>query len=197
MLAIPHVPQAAGADAAPVELSVQETDGRYTVAARFAVPGSTEASIAVLTDYERIPAFMPGVKTSFVRERSAGRAVIEQDAVSRFLFFSKRVHLVLEVRQEGGTIRFRDLSGESFTHYEGGWRVSDVDGNTLVPYELSATPAFAVPASVLRRLLKRDSAAMVAQLRREIARRAAGPQPRYTAPRPQCSPQSSSSMTSN
>jgi hypothetical protein len=29
----------------------------------------------VLTDYERIPQFMPGVKTSVVRERAADRVV--------------------------------------------------------------------------------------------------------------------------
>jgi hypothetical protein len=60
------------------------------------------------------------------------------------LFFSKRVHLLLEIRQEGGTIRFRDLAAESFTRYKGTWRVSTERGKALVGYERSAAPAFAV-----------------------------------------------------
>ena len=121
--------------------------------------------------------FMPGVKTSIVRERNRDRVLVEQDALSKFLLFSKRVHLLLEVRQEGRCIRFRDIAGVSFTRYEGGWQVTDDHGTTVVSYELTAAPAFAVPAPVLRRLFKRDSAEMVTQLRREIARLA-----RYTAP---------------
>jgi hypothetical protein len=58
------------------------------------------------------------------------------------LFFSKRVHLLLEIHQEGGTIRFRDLAAESFTRCEGKWRVSTERGKALVGYELSAAPAF-------------------------------------------------------
>ena len=167
------VPQllSARADDVPLRLSVLEEDGLYTVTAQFEVEGSPETVIAVLTDYERIPEFMPGVKTSVVRERGIGRAVIEQDAISKFLFFSTRVHLLLEIRQEGGTIRFRDLAAESFTRYEGTWRVTTERGKVLVWYELSAAPAFAVPGYVLRRLFRRDSAEMATQLRREIARR--------------------------
>jgi hypothetical protein len=194
MLVVPHATQATRADGTPVELSVEKNDGLYAVTARFPVQGSTDTAIAVLTDYERIPAFMPGVKTSVVRVRSAERVVLEQDAIARFLVFSRRVHLVLDVRQEGNTIRFRDLAGGSFTRYEGSWRVFSDDGQTLVAYELSAAPAFPVPESILRRLLKRDSALMVTQLRREIERRSIEPGRRSTAP--DCSQPSSSPTTS-
>ena len=51
---------------------------------------------------------MPDVRTSSVLERGDGRAVIEQEAVAHFMMFSKRVHLVLEVQEEAGSIRFRD-----------------------------------------------------------------------------------------
>ena len=68
---------------------------------------------------------MPGVTTSIVRERSGGRVIVEQEAVSRMMMFSKRVFLLLEVHAEGNTIRFRDAGGRSFSCYEGQWRVSD------------------------------------------------------------------------
>lgn len=184
------LPRAATMEDQPLQLSVIEDGGLYTVSARFVVAGTADTAVAVLTDYERIPEFMPGVKTSVVRERKGDRVLVEQHALSKFLLFSKRVHLLLEVRQNGRSIRFRDVAGDSFTRYEGHWQVSEDHGRTVVSYQLTAAPAFAVPGTLLRRLLKRDSGDMVTQLRREIARRA-----RYTAPA--CSPASSSLTTSN
>jgi carbon monoxide dehydrogenase subunit G len=170
LLAVPQHPAAASADDASSQVSVREEDGLYTVAARFRVDAPPQAVLAVLTDYERIPAFMPGVKSSVVLERHDGHVVVEQDAVSRFMFFSKRVHLMLEVQQEAGVIRFRDRSAASFSRYEGSWHVSPDQGSSLVSYDLVASPSFTVPRALLSRLLKRDSAEMITQLRVEIAR---------------------------
>jgi hypothetical protein len=85
---------------------------------------------AVLTDYEQIPRFTPGVKTSTVLERGVGSAVVEQEATSRLMMFSKTVHLVLEIREGTNTLRFRDRSGRSFTRYEGCGRLSGAGGGT-------------------------------------------------------------------
>jgi hypothetical protein len=48
--------------------------------------------------------------------------------------------------------------------------VTDDNGQTLVAYDLTAAPSFSVLGALLSRLLKRDSAAMIMQLRREIGR---------------------------
>ncbi|MEO6213230.1 MAG: SRPBCC family protein [Vicinamibacterales bacterium] len=154
-------------------LRVSETAGVYTVAATFNVPEMPDDVIAVLTDYEQIPRFMPGVRTSLVRERANGRAVVEQEAVSKMAMFSKRVHLVLEVQEHSGGITFLDRCGKSFTRYDGAWRVTRKGNVTAIVYELTADPAFDVPEFVLTRLLRRDSAKMIEQLQREIARRTA------------------------
>jgi ribosome-associated toxin RatA of RatAB toxin-antitoxin module len=169
-MALAQHPRAATADDLSAQLSVREENGVYTVAARFPVDGPAERAVSVLTDYERIPQFMPGVKTSIVRERQDGRIVIEQEAVARFMVFSKRVHLLLEVQQHGAIIRFRDLYGESFTRYEGTWHVTEEEGRTVVAYDLTAAPSFKVPGALLSRVLKRDSTEMIKQLRLEIAR---------------------------
>jgi hypothetical protein len=69
-LGLSQDPQAASAEDVAAQVSVRETSGVYTVAARFRVEGSADTALAVLTDYERIPQFMPGVKTSvFVSAR--------------------------------------------------------------------------------------------------------------------------------
>ena len=140
--------------------------------ARFRVPEPTTVALAVLTDYEGIPRFMPDINTSVVLERTDGRAIIQQEAVSRVLLFSKRIHLVLEIDEGANTLRFNDRCGRSFARYEGIWRVSDRNGMTEIQYELVAQPSFDVPEFVLKRLLKRNSEQMIEQLQREIAGRA-------------------------
>ena len=63
----------AAAGAAPrgePRVDVTEADGVYTVSATFAVAESLHDVVAVLTDYDRIPKFMPDVQVSKVLERS-------------------------------------------------------------------------------------------------------------------------------
>jgi ribosome-associated toxin RatA of RatAB toxin-antitoxin module len=163
------------ANAQNSQVTVRQEAGVYTVAATFDVPQRMSIAVAVLTDYEQIPRFMPEVRTSHVVERGDDYAIVEQDAVARFMMFSKSVHLVLEVTQDGGSIRFRDRYGKSFSRYEGIWRISERDGHTAITYELSATPSFDVPDFLLKHLLKRDATRMIERLQAEIAARAARP----------------------
>ena len=137
-------------------------------------PQSSAVAQDVLTDYEAIPRFMPDVRSSRIVERRAASIVVEQEAVARVLFFSRRIHLLLEVHAEPGRIRFRDHCGQSFTRYEGVWTLSEREGHAVVTYELLARPAFDVPEFLLTRLLKRDADRMIGRLQTEIAARAAG-----------------------
>jgi carbon monoxide dehydrogenase subunit G len=152
-------------------VTVREERGVYSVAARFQVPQSTALALAVLTDYEQIPRFMPGVETSIVLERASGLVIVEQEAVSHLMMFSKRVHLVLEITEGADTVRFRDRSGRSFVRYEGTWRLCEENGQTVILYKLTAEPSFDVPQFLLKRLLRRDAGQMIDGLRREIAAR--------------------------
>jgi ribosome-associated toxin RatA of RatAB toxin-antitoxin module len=152
-------------------VTVREEQGVYTVTARFLVAQSPSVALTVLTDYEQIPRFMPDVRASTVRERGSGWAVVEQEAVSAFMMFSKHVHLILEIEERPDALIFRDRCGRSFSRYEGTWRLSPQDGKTSITYELVAEPSFDLPGFMLKRLLRRDSTQMIDRLRREIAAR--------------------------
>jgi carbon monoxide dehydrogenase subunit G len=172
-VALPGAQLAATADPGlESQVTVREDRGVYSVAAEFLVPQPPAAALAVLSDYEQIPRFMPDVQRSVVLERTPGRLIVEQEAVSRLMMFSKKVHLVLEVTEDRNTLRFRDRCLKSFTSYEGSWQAVERDGGAAVSYKLTATPAFDVPEFILRRLLKRDSTRMIEGLKREIASRA-------------------------
>jgi hypothetical protein len=172
---------AAGGQPGPV--SVRGERGVYRVAASFVTAQPAAVAHAVLTDYERIPDYMPDVRSSRVLERGTGRAVVEQEAVARVLFFSKQVRLVLDVQEAPAAIHFRDRSGASFVRYEGAWMLREEDGRAIVDYQLLAQPGFDVPEFILTRLLKRDAGRMIERLQAEIAARAARPAPGGTATR--------------
>ena len=155
-------------------ISVVETGGDFQVSARFVVPESPEVVRAVLTDYPAIPRFMPDVRTSVVVDRGDRTARVEQEAVSKFMWFSKTVHLVLDVDEGNEVIAFRDRCTRSFRRYEGSWTMTRQGELTELTYQLAARPAFSVPGFVLRKLLNRDAVVMVDRLRTEIRARGAG-----------------------
>ena len=156
-----------------LSLSVEQTGkGTYVVNAAFEVAAPPEVVRAVLTDYENIARYLPGIRRSIVHERTSGRVRVEQEAVSRYLLFSKTVHLLLDVREEPDVIAFRDECGRSFTRYEGSWRLTAQGEKTAIVYRLTAQPAFDVPEFMVGRVLNRDAADMIKHLRAEIARRA-------------------------
>lgn len=156
------------ARSADQQIAVTEKDGTYEVRATFVVSRPLSTVTAVLTDYVRIPHYMPEVRTSQLLERQDDRAVVEQEAVAKFLMFSKRIHLVLEVQETPQTIAFHDQCGQSFERYEGAWSMVDVHDETKISYRLTATPRFDVPNWLLSRLLKRDAVEMIERLRAEI-----------------------------
>ena len=171
LVALSRSATAGADDGVDHDVSVREHSGVYTVAARFQVPQAPAVAVAVLTDYEQVPRFMPDVKTSIVRGRFPGGVIVEQEAVARVMMFSRRVHLMLEVRIDPDVIRFRDSCRRSFMKYEGAWRLAQVDGRTEITYELAARPNFDVPQFLLTRLLKRDARQMIDRLRGEMAAR--------------------------
>lgn len=154
------------------QVTVQASAGVYHVAASFSVTAAPAVALAVLTDFERIPKFMPDMTASNVIERGADGTLVEQEAIARFMMFSKRVHLKLRVNERDGTIRFRDECGQSFARYEGLWKITSKEGRTGIEYQLGAQPKFDVPAFVLTRLMKRDALQMMQRLQAEISSRA-------------------------
>jgi ribosome-associated toxin RatA of RatAB toxin-antitoxin module len=164
-------------DAAPQAPSVSVRElgaGTYVVAATFEVPHPSSIARDVLTDYANIPRFVPDVRRSVVLERDGGTTRVEQEAVSKFLMFSKTVNLRLAILEEGGRISFVDECGRSFTRYAGSWQLTQEDGFTRVVYELTAQPAFEVPDFLVARVLGRDAKDMIERLRNEMNRRASG-----------------------
>lgn len=129
---------------------------RYELEGRFTAPVSRETAWAVLTDYANIPAFVPSMRHSRIKERVEGSTLLEQESVGTAFIFSHTVRVLLKVREEPlQRISFQDTANLCFESYEGEWRLEDAPGEgTAVAYRLKvvegpALPRF-VPKSVVR-----------------------------------------------
>lgn len=168
------LPALAGADQAEATV-VRDAEGVYRVTAAFTLPANMATVFATLTDYAAIPRYVPEIRVSQVLEHGSGRAVVAQESVARFLMFSRRLHLLLDVHEAPDAIRFVDRSGRSFSLYEGAWLMSQAGTGTKVGYELAARPTFAVPEFLLRKLMSRDATVMIGRMKAEIATRSRTP----------------------
>jgi ribosome-associated toxin RatA of RatAB toxin-antitoxin module len=145
----------------------------YELEGSFAVDSSPEAAWAVLTDYEHIQEFVPSVQSSRVLSRYENGAFLEQCFAGSVLFFSHKVTLALQVREDPlKKIAFEDTAHRDFILYAGEWRISASPGGCVVQYSLKAEPSFSVPPFLARRAFKRNVLSLLQNIRREIMRRA-------------------------
>jgi ribosome-associated toxin RatA of RatAB toxin-antitoxin module len=156
---------------APPSVSVRLHDGAYEIAAEFDVNRSLATVRSVLTDYEHIPRFLPQVERSVVLERTGEGAVVEQEAVTQLMMFSKRMHLILDIREAPDALVFTDTCGRSFVRYEGSWRLREEAGRTFVQYRLLAQPRFDAPDWLIGRVMKRDASRTIERIQAEIGKR--------------------------
>lgn len=111
-----------------------------------------------LTDYEKLPQFVPGihrVRVLETREEAGGQhLVVEQAGELRFLFFSRRVAVLLDVQQQPRSrvdaralprppVRGSDES--SLQHFEGTYTLRPIPGGVRLGYRARFEPEFKLP----------------------------------------------------
>jgi Polyketide cyclase / dehydrase and lipid transport len=163
---------ARGARAADVAVEVDEADGAYRVRGAFIVAAPRDVVWSVLTDYAKIGKFVSSVRSSTVERQCCGRSVVTQSAVGGFFPFRRTMHVVLDVRETGGTrITFRDLAKHDFRRYSGQWVIARDSAVTSVAYALDALPRAAMPHALGRGVLSRSARDLLTQVRDEMVRR--------------------------
>jgi carbon monoxide dehydrogenase subunit G len=165
---------AAGAAAQDVSIETRrrgealEIEGRARLAAPIAV------AWAVLTDYERLPDFIPGIRSSRVVSRDGATLVLEQAGQVSALFFSLPVEARLAVVETPyQSIASRGLSG-SFRSMQGRYDLRAVDGAIELRYSGTIVPETWMPAFLGDGLLAAHVDRQFRALATEIARRATG-----------------------
>lgn len=129
---------------------------------------------AVLTDYEALPSFVPGLVRSQVLRRAAQEVVVEQESRAGFLFFSQSVHLTLRIDEHPyAAIDIALLHGD-LRRFDAHWTLSEtvehgVPG-TRIHYRGELTPQFMLPPligdAIVRANVRQTVDATVAEIER-------------------------------
>jgi hypothetical protein len=144
------------------------------VRARATLTAQPALAWEVLTDYEALPRFIPGMLRSSVRRREGQRIIVEQSGEARYLFFSFPIEVRLEVSETPHhLVVSRALSG-NLRRMNGRYELQPAPGGgLLLRYTGEIEPAFSLPPLIgvvaLRRSVEEQFTAMVAEIERRAA----------------------------
>jgi carbon monoxide dehydrogenase subunit G len=146
------------------------------------VAASQQLAFAVLTDYDSMSRFLPGMLSSKAVARDARTAVVEQTADEGVLFFKQRVTARLAIEEfPPNRLTIRSLGG-SFKELSGLYVLTRKGDRTLIEYSARFIPAFELPPVggmfVVQHSLERHLEGLAAEMaRRNKQGDAAAPQP--------------------
>ncbi len=164
----------AGLAADPVSLDLREKGGTFDIRGVFAVNADPSVVWEVLTDYHHIPKFVGSLKKSFIdQDLGPYHFLLEQEFEGGFLFFTKKVRVVLDVHETWQqTILFTDTDRKDFSIYQGSWNLRPGANNGLeIEYQLTAKQNFDAPFA--GDFMKGGVKELLDAVRREILRRQA------------------------
>jgi ribosome-associated toxin RatA of RatAB toxin-antitoxin module len=150
------------AEDAHVEVAVKRVDVEgqqvFDVTASGVVKAAPAAVWKILTDYERMPEFVPDLERTKILSRAGNKATIEQFGRARFLFFSREIHLVVQVVEEPSSVIDIHLVTGDMKVYRCRWEIVPVPetGGTRINYSGKMVPKFYVPGMLGSNIVRRD-----------------------------------------
>jgi ribosome-associated toxin RatA of RatAB toxin-antitoxin module len=157
----------------PIEQVIERLPGSTRrLAAQLALPLGLDAVWAVLTDYERLPDFIPNLERSSLVERRGDVVVLEQVGSQRFvgLRFTASVRLQLQERRDQGVLDFEMLAGD-FRRFQGTWTVQEDAKGVRLRYELTVQACVGMPIGLIEQRLQEDLASNLRAVALEALRR--------------------------
>jgi ribosome-associated toxin RatA of RatAB toxin-antitoxin module len=172
LLAVQAAPGRAAED---LSVEAERRGERVDVRARALIAAPVAVVWGVLTDYEHLPRFIPGLAKSVVRSRDGGQLLVEQSGEARFLIFSFPIEVQLEVTERPPQwISSRAVAG-NVRRMSGRYEIQpDVEhGTVLLRYAGEIEPDFKLPpligVAALRSTAAEQFTAMVAEIERRAA----------------------------
>ncbi|HEY1287301.1 MAG TPA: SRPBCC family protein [Burkholderiales bacterium] len=166
-----HAAVALGAD--DLWVDVDRDGSTFTVSAVATVAAPISTVWQVLTDYDNLPRFIPGLSRSTVEARSANRVVVEQKGEARFLVFSYPIEVRLEVLESPtDSIVSRAIEG-NLKRMQGRYELRKGAGGIRLRYSGELEPDFRLPPIIgtlaVRAMVEEQFGAMVAEIERRAA----------------------------
>jgi ribosome-associated toxin RatA of RatAB toxin-antitoxin module len=114
----------------------------------------------VLTDYERLPDFVPALRSSQRISRSEDAIILKQESDFGYLFLSQRIHLLLRVTEHPYSAIDVALVSGDMKHYVARWELApetrDGVNGTRITFSGQIEPDLSIPSPLGRLLIKRD-----------------------------------------
>lgn len=158
-------------DLAEPAIQIEEQNGMLVMDVTYRVPVQPREAWAVLTDFERMPAFVPNLESSKVLQRNGKTVVIEQKGSMRLgmlpIHYESTRQIDIAPYQ---SIRSHTLSGD--TRLESVMVLTPAGGGTLLSYHATAASDLPVPNSLVSSYLGGMLESQFKAMRQEMLRRA-------------------------
>ncbi len=148
--------------------------GTRRLAAQLRSPIDSKVIWSVLTDYERLSAFIPNLASSKIISRSENKVELKQVGTQQFIGmrFSAQVQLELIEKYESGDLEFRQIKGD-FRRFEGAWRMRSLgEEGTCLLYELTVQGCLGMPVGLIEQRLREDLTTNLLAVEREASKKA-------------------------
>ena len=146
-----------------LEVTVKRVDGEddskvYQVNASGVVQASPATVWKILTDYERMPEFVPDMRASRVLARVGGKVIVEQFGTAHVLFIRRDIHLIVQVTEQPMSAIDIGLVTGDMKVYNCRWELIPVPetGGTRIVYTGTLAPKFYVPGMLGANIIRND-----------------------------------------
>lgn len=169
------------AAAAEVTVQVTRQEDAFRVKANVLVAVDQRVAWHVLTDYDKLASFVPGMRSSRIVSAPGEPLLLEQKGETGLLFFKVPIEVVSRIEEASlNTIRFQSVGG-NLKNQKGEWALERHDHATRVSYSADITPGFPLPPLIGPAIVGRDVRIMVESVASEMLRRAGSTGPATSA----------------
>lgn len=154
-------------------ISIERDGDIIRVEAKLQVDAHHHIAWQVLTDYNNLSRFVPGLQVSRIVSRPGEPLLLKQTGQSGFLVFTLPVEVVVQITETPlEAIHFSAVSG-NLKSMSGEWRIKQQDDRTLVIYQSSIVPGFWIPLLIGTVVIGQDVRSKMVGIAEEMQRRAA------------------------
>lgn len=166
-----------------LEVSAQRAGDLVEVRAQATVQAPLPLVWSTLTDYERLPEFIPGIRRSRILSRQGASTIVEQSGEARFLFLTVPIEVTVESTERPPNIEVRRIAG-TLRHLQGQYETEVLPGDPprvqlrwvgRVAPESDLPPL--VGEALIRRQLQDQFSGMVQEIERRVRLRRAAAAP--------------------
>lgn len=157
--------------ATPAATAGAEMQGAQVISwGRVEAGADAELAFAVMTDYERMVDFLPGMLSSTVVARRGHSVVVQQSLQESLLFFTQRIDVRFAIDELPPTRLVIEALAGSFKSFTGVYELTRLDGGTLIEYRARFIPDFqllnVVGLYAVQRSLQRYLTALAVEIER-------------------------------